>query len=153
VTLSTRSVRIGTFFQPYYSRPVVIYNDPYSSFFWWWLLDQSIDQRALWAYHHRADMDAARYQALLAQDANLESRVQQLEAQQVAADPNFVPAGLDQDLMYTDDHVQQAYDTRATARGRLMFWIFAPILVCSLTYVFVYLVFFKRWNVSPQPST
>src|SRR5437867_9501651 len=57
ITLSSRPVRIYNVFNPYYSRPVVIYRDPYDSFFWWWLLDRTLDERAWWAYHHRYDMD------------------------------------------------------------------------------------------------
>ena len=70
VTLSSRPVRIYNVFNPYSSRPVVIYHDPYNSLFWWWLLDRSIDDRAWWAYHHRYDMDPARYQALVARTSN-----------------------------------------------------------------------------------
>ena len=93
-------MRVRTFYAPYYSRPVVVYHDPYNSFFWWWLLDQSLDDRAYWAYHHRYDMDPARYESLLATDQQLQARVAQLEAQQVARDPQYTPAGLDRDLMY-----------------------------------------------------
>ncbi len=74
---------------PTTSRPVVIYHDPYNSLFWWWLLDRSLDDRAWWAYHHRYDMDPARYQALVAQDQQLEARVEQLEAQQAPRDPSL----------------------------------------------------------------
>ena len=101
----TRPSRIYTVFNPYSSRPWVVYNDPYSSLFWWWLLDRSLDDRAWWAYHHRYDMDPVRYQALLANDQQLEARVQQLESQQAARDPNYVPPGLDRDLMYSDQYV------------------------------------------------
>lgn len=153
VVLSTRPARIRTFFQPYYLRPIVRYNDPYSSLFWWWLLDRSLDDRALWAYNHRYDMDAARYQALLDQDAQLQARVQQLEAQQTPVDPNYVPSGLDPDLMYSDEHLQHVYDTRPTASGQIAFWLFGVPLACGVCFVFIWLMFFKRWNVSPQPAT
>lgn len=153
VVLSTRPARIQTFFQPYYLRPVVRYNDPYSSLFWWWLLDRSLDDRALWAYNHRYDMDAARYQALLDQDAQLQARVQQLEAQQTPVNPNYVPSGLDPDLMYSEEHLQHVYDTRPTASGRIAFWLFGVPLACGLCFVFIWLMFFKRWKVSPQPTT
>ena len=98
-------MRIYNVFNPYSSRPVVIYRDPYNSLFWWWLLDRSLDDRAWWAYHHRYDMDPARYQALVASDQQLETRVEQLEAQQAPRDPNYTPPGVDRDLMYSDHYV------------------------------------------------
>ncbi len=73
----TRPGRVRTIFGSYYTRPVVIYQDPYSNLFWWWLLDRSIEDHAWWAYHHRYDMDPARYQALVANDRQLEERVEQ----------------------------------------------------------------------------
>jgi hypothetical protein len=153
VVFSTRPARIQSFFQPYYVRPIVRYNDPYSSLFWWWLLDRSLDDRAYWAYNHRYDMDSARYQALFDQDAQLQARVQQLESQQTPVDPNYVPPGLDRDLMYSDEHLQHVYETRPTTSGRVAFWLFGVPMACGVCYVFVWLMFFKRWNVSPQPIT
>lgn len=143
--LVTRRVRIYNVFQPYWSRPVVVYNDSYSSFFWWWLLDRSLDDRAWWAYNHRYDMDPARYQALVANDQQLEARVQQLEAQQAARDPSFVPAGLDRDLMYSDQYVSHAYSNRPTAGGRIAFWFLGVPLALAFCGSFIWLIWFKRW--------
>jgi hypothetical protein len=148
-TIYTRPRRVDLFYRPYYSRPVVIYNDPYNSFFWWWLLDRSLDDRAWWAYHHRYDMDPARYQALVANDQQLESRVEQLEAQQVQRDPNFVPAGVDRDLMYSDQYVSRAYSNRPTRSGVIGFWLFAVPTALGVSWFFIWLIWFKRW----QPST
>lgn len=149
-TLSTRGVRIQNVFQTYYTRPYVVYHDSYSSYFWWWLLDQSAENRAMWAYQHRADMDSERYQALLNQDAQLQARVEQLEAQQTPVDPNYAPAGLDRDLMYTDAHVEHAYQIRPTRQGSVMFAIFGWILIAGVLYCFVWLVFIHRWKTSPS---
>ena len=132
-TLSSRSVRIYNVFNPYYSRPVVVYHDPYNSLFWWWLLDRSLDDRAWWAYHHRYDMDPARYQALVAQDQQLEARVTQLEAQQVPRDPDYTPPGVDRDLMYSDRYVEQTYSNRPTAMGVVAFWVLALPTALAVT--------------------
>ena len=148
-TLSSRSQRTYSAFNPYWSRPVVIYRDPYNSLFWWWLLDRSIDDRAWWAYHHRYDMDPARYQALVAQDQQLEARVQQLEAQQSPRDPNYAPPGVDQDLMYSDRHVERAYSNRPTTAGVVAFWVLAVPLALGVSGFFIWLIWFKRW----QPAT
>jgi hypothetical protein len=96
--LVTRPVRVYNVFNPYWTRPVVVYHDPYSSLFWWWLLDRSLDDRAWWAYNHRYDMDPARYQALVDNDRQLEARVAELEAQQAPRDTAYVPPSLDRDF-------------------------------------------------------
>ena len=124
------------------------YRDPYSSFFWWWLLDRSFEDRALWTYHHRQDMDPARYQALVATNQDLEQRVGQLEAQQVPRDPNYAPPGLDKDLMYSDRHVEQVYHNRPTVSGRVAFWALAIPLAAGAGCFFIWLLFFKRWQTA-----
>ncbi len=145
---ATRSVRIRNYYSPYWSRPVVVYNDNYNSFFWWWLLDQSIDSQALWVYNHRADIDDARYRALVYQNLELENRVVQLQQQQTPVDPNYVPAGMDRDLMYTDNYVNQAYATRPTTGGRIGFFVLAVPVVLATGCFLVWFVFFKRWQTA-----
>jgi len=148
VTISSRPGRFYNVFNPYYSRPVVIYHDSYNSLFWWWLLDRSIDDRAWWTYHHRYDMDPARYQALVASDQQLEARVEQLEAQQTPRDPTYVPPGVDRDLMYSDRYVQHSYSNRPTASGALAFWVLAVPTALGVTGFFIWLIWFKRWQTA-----
>lgn len=153
-----RTTRTEVFYHNYYSRPIVVYNDPYSSFFWWWMLDQSLEHRAMWAYHHQADMDAARYRDLLAKDAQLEARVRQLEAQKVNRDANYVPPGVEADLQYTDEYCDSVFnpqskphDHRESSGGFLhglwlvVQWIVGIILLVILTCFLWWLVFEKRW--------
>lgn len=147
-TISSRPVRVYNVYNSYYSRPWVTYRDPYNSFFWWWLLDRSLDDRAGWAYHHRYNMDPARYDALVSSDQQLQERVSQLEAQQAPRDPNFVPAGLDRDLMYSDHYVSQAYGNRPTRGGRAAFWFFGIPLALGVSGFFIWLIWFKRWQTS-----
>ena len=148
-TVSSRPVRVYNVYNSYYSRPWVTYRDPYNSFFWWWLLDRSLDDRAWWAYHHRYDMDPARYEALVANDQQLQARVSQLESQQAPRDPNYVPTGLDRDLMYSDHYVAQAYGNRPTRAGRAAFWVIGIPAALGACGFFIWLIWFKRW----QPST
>ena len=122
-----------TVFVPYVSRPTVLYRDSYNSLFWWWLLDRSLDDRAYWAYHHRYDMDPARYRAL---------------AQRVPRDPAYVPPNLDRDLMYSDRHVTQAYANRPTNAGSIAFWVLAIPAALGGACFFIWLIFFKRWQTS-----
>ncbi len=149
VTISTRPIRIYNVYNSYRWRPWITYNDPYSSLFWWWLLDRTIEDRAWWAYHHRYDMDPARYEALMATDAQLQARVAQLEAQQAARDPNYVPSGLEgRDLMYSDQYVSRSYRNRPTAFGRIAFWVFGVPTACGLCAFFIWLIWFKRWQTA-----
>jgi hypothetical protein len=146
--IQTRPSRINVYFGPYGYRPYVYYHDPYSSLFWWWLLDRSLDEQAYWAYHHRYDMDPGRYQALLANNQQLEQRVADLESQQVARDPSYTPPSLDQtnrDLMYSDDYVARNYHTRPTTGGAVAFWVFAVPLAFGGCVFFIWLIWFKRW--------
>ena len=108
----------------------------------------------MWAYCHRADMDAARYNALLARDVNLAARVRALEAQKAAVDPTYVPPGIaSPDLMYTDDYVDSVYNPHivqhhpapAGAIGRVLFWIFMVFLGIIVLIVVYNLVFVKKW--------
>lgn len=154
-----RQSRQRDFYRGYTSRPVVVYQDPYSSMFWWWLLDQSLDQRAMWAYHHQNRMDQVRYRDLLTKDAQLERRVKELEGQGVARDPNYKVPGMDPDLMYSDQYVDAVYNPQPTATetlplrntGRSAFGsavrTLAIILAILAGLIFVaWLVFFKRWG-------
>ena len=146
--IQTRPSRINIYFGSYGYRPWVYYNDPYSSLFWWWLLDRSLDEQAYWAYHHRYDMDPARYQTLLASNAQLQQRVSDLEAQQLARDTSYTPPSLDQtnrDLMYSDDYVARNYSTRPTTSGTVAFWVFAVPLGIGGCAFFIWLIWFKRW--------
>src|SRR5208283_335562 len=103
-----RQLREDNFYANYRSRPVVVYRDHYSSFFWWWLLDRSIEQQAMWAYCHRADMDEARYNALLAHDARLAVEIERLKVRGVRPDSDYVLTGMDEDLQYDRNYVHAA---------------------------------------------
>ena len=146
--IRTRPVRIYNVFNSYSSRPWVTYNDPYNSLFWWWLLDRSLEDRSWWAYHHRYDMDPARYQALVATDQQLEARVEQLEAQQAPRDPNYVPGGLDRDLMYSDHYVARTYSNRPTTLGVITFWLLGIPTALAVVAFFLWLIWFKRWQTA-----
>ena len=147
----SRPARVRVIFGDYYSRPVVVYRDPYSSLFWWWLLDRSFEDRARWAYHHRLDMDPSRYQALVAQDRQLEERVAELEAQQAPRDPTYTPAGLDRDLMYSEGYVARAYHNRPTLAGVILFWGLGIPTAMAVCVFFIWLIWFKRWQPPTRP--
>lgn len=116
-----RELRMRHYYAPYYgpAYPTIYYHDPYSRLFWYWLLAQSLDTRASWAYHHRYDMDAARYRALLDRDARLESRIRELEAQKIPRDQAYVPKEMakDPDAMYSDEYIDAIFNPQPTGTG------------------------------------
>jgi hypothetical protein len=161
-----RDLREREFYRTYWSRPVVVYHDPYSTFFWYWLLDRSIEQQAYWAYHHRYSMDAVRYNDLLARNAELAARVRAMEAQNLPRNPTYQPTGMtDADLMYNKEYVGAAYNpttvdvpppvvvthhpTSGSPSGgdggavlTVMLYIFLGLAIVALI---VWLVFVKKW--------
>jgi len=158
---TNRELRQRQMFEPYYGRPMVYYNDPFSNFFWFWMLSQSLNTRANWAYHHRSEMDEARYKELLAKDKELEAKVKELEAKNVQRDPNYTPPGVDQDLMYTDEFVDAAYNPKPPANSPppaavaarpsgsgFLYKAVTALGVLALLGGVAWLVFFKRWNVT-----
>ena len=108
-TLDTRPAREDSIFHTYRTQPVTVYHDSFSPWFWLWLMDRSQRDRDLWVYNHRDEMDQQRYQDLERKDADLDRRMHDLEQQGVSQDPSYTPSGVDQDLMYNDNRVQQAY--------------------------------------------
>jgi hypothetical protein len=147
---ATREQRRRTVFPNPPPPPVVIYHDPFSNWFWWWLLAQDLNTRALWAYHHHSDMDAARYRDLLAKDAQLEKRIHELEAKKEPRNPTYAPPGLDPDLMYDDGFVDAAINPQPPPPPShphgLARAVWRITLVLAAMAFFVWLVFIKRWG-------
>jgi hypothetical protein len=157
-------LRQQQFYGGYYTRPVVVYHDPYSSAFWYWLLDQDAQTRAMWYYNHQQVIDQARYQELLAHDAQLQDRLRRLEAQGAARNPAAAPPGLDPDLMYTDTFVNAVYNPTPPVPGptvvpyphpAVSFWhgvqvLLYALVVIALLALLIWLVFFKRWGATPR---
>ncbi len=115
----------GSRYSYYSGMPVVYYNDPFHSIFWWWMLDQSLENRAMWAYHHRNEMDDARWRDMCAKDSQLEARVRELESQNIPRDSTYTPKGVDKDLMYSDKAITDASQPSAGAS----FWGFLKFLM------------------------
>jgi hypothetical protein len=135
-TIETRPSRQETVFNRYTRQPVnVVYHDSFNPFFWMWLMDRSQRDRDLWVYNHRDEMDQSRYQDLTRKDADLEHRLHDLEQQGVERDPSYTPPGVDKDLMYDDNHVQQAYtENHSHPDWGLLFIALAGIAVAYLVF-------------------
>ena len=154
--------RATVFYGPYYGHPIY-YNDWYSPFIMGYLLSASVNanERAYWVYCHRADMDQARYNELLAKDAELSARLRVLENKNSAVDPNFVlPSMRDNpDLQYSHDFVTATYNPQSVAPpdggdddggtssgvGHFFFWLFVVVLILGAVGLGVWLMFFKDW--------
>jgi hypothetical protein len=137
-TLETRPARESSIFRSYRSQPVTVYHDSFNPWFWLWLLDRGQRDRDLWVYNHRDEMDQQRYHDLEQKDKDLEHRLHDLEQQGVARDPSYTPPGVDQDLMYDDTRVQQAYTEKHSHPAWDLLFGSAAIVAGA------YLIFFVR---------
>jgi hypothetical protein len=160
---TTRVVHHYPAFSSYYSRPVVIYHDSYSSPFWYWLLDQPRPVRAAWYYNHQTTMDPARQAALVAADPALTQDVTQLAATAPTPDPNYTPPGIEPQAMTAPVEVEATSDelpadassqlpmsvtygsVQRPLPGRSSSWFSMAILLGGSALV-IWLVFFKRWK-------
>lgn len=134
------------------------YNDWFSPFLMGYLFSSAVNanERAMWVYSHRHDMDEARYRAMVAKDAELEARLRELERQKVARDPNYVvPAMKDNpDVQYNKDFVTAAYNPQSvppppssggSGVGTFFFWFFVIVLAGAVLALLIYLFFIKEW--------
>ena len=104
-------------------------------------MDRGQRDRDLWVYNHRDEMDQDRYHDLVQKDADLERRLHELEQQGVARDPSYTPVGIDQDLMYNDHEVQQAYAKNQSHPE----WglLFVALAVIALAYLIFFVPMFR----------
>lgn len=115
---ANRPARAQDFYGRQSSPPPVVYRDPFGPLFHLWLLERaSADRRAAWAYHHRSQIDPARWTDMTRRDPQLESRVKQLEAAGQPRDSNYVPPELanEPDLMYGDEYVAAVWNPQPAA--------------------------------------
>jgi hypothetical protein len=127
----------GSRYQPTY------YHDSFSPFLMGYLTSSALNsqQRAMWVYNHQSDMDSARYQQLLASDANLRAEIERLKASNAPVDASYVPPGMadNPDLMYDKSFVDAH---RPKDSGISVWWMLLGITAIGGV---VYLVFFRKW--------
>lgn len=150
-------------FSSYYSRPVIIYQDSYSSPFWYWMLDQPRPIRAAWYYNHQQDMDPSRQAALVAADPALPQAVAEVAATTPTPDPKYTPPGIEHQAMTAPVEVESTSEDSTTdtslpvlpasnafqntypVRNSSSPWPGMIIFIGGLGLV-IWLVFFKRWK-------
>lgn len=151
VTYDNRST---TFYQGYSPQP---YNDFFSPFLMGYLFSSAVNNndRASWAYHHKDQMDQARYEAMLAKDAELKARIEALEKQGVPRDPNYVVPGMAEnpDLQYSKEFVDAAYNPVEVEQPSeyhgggeaVAMWIVIIFIVLVVGGLAVYYLFVKEF--------
>lgn len=155
-----REERETSFYAPYASRPIVMYNDPYHPLLTYWLLSQSIENQALWMHHHQNSLsDSARVDAIYKENAQLKAKVDALS--NTPRDPTWSPSGVDVDLPYNQNYVNASFNPKpkeetvyeydgGTSAGTVFLQIMATILVITvigfLMYGCYYLLFEKKFN-------
>ena len=148
----TRQARADAMYSRYYANsalyPPRYYSDYYNPYLSYMLWDRITDHAvlALFLYNHRSTMDSVRYQEMLNRDADLQARVAALEAQNAPRDPNYVPNGIDRDLVYSDNYVQAAYNPESSSGfWKILGWCFLGGVGIWL----VWFIFFRRPQLRP----
>lgn len=142
--MQNRQLRQDNFYANYSGRQNpftrTTFSDPFGNiFFWLWLSDRPQHQRDEWVYHHRDEIDPARYGELRQRDRDLDRRLAELERSGVKRDPSYTPPEFkdNQDLIYGDDVVEGAYK-KANKSSFPWFWtigLFA--LVGAVGYIVI----------------
>lgn len=139
---ANRTVRIRTWYGPrydyYYSRPVVYYSDHYDNAFYFWLRDQDPNTQALWAYHHRYNMDPLRYTEITS-NLSVAMAVTLLQDRGVVRNVYWAPTGMDPDIMLSSSYVTAVYNpmtpAEAAAVGTVLLVVFGIFIFGFLAFV------------------
>ena len=84
----------------YYEKPIK-YQDYYTTYFWEWIQKRSLEEKALWAFHHQERMDKKRYDDFIKKDQRIEPMIDLLKRAEVKIDPHYKPNGIDEFMIYT----------------------------------------------------
>jgi hypothetical protein len=109
---------------PRASGPVVVYRDPFNSSMLQYM-------SMMWLFHHWNQVDHRRFDEARLRD--LERQMAEMRAKGAQPDPTYVEPGIDPDLVYRKDVLEQAGGTHWE------FWFFGFLAVCGagLTLAFV----------------
>ena len=145
--MDTRIARRDTFYKSYppantYYRytPTIIYRDPYDNFFFQYMT-------LTWLFHHWGSVDKSRFDEARLQE--LEAKFAQMEKEGTVRDPNYVMPGVDPDLQYSDeelDNLQEAKDVSEMEAeqtsggggfGWLMIFLIGLVIVGGIYFIAV----------------
>jgi len=130
----------------YRSQPYVYVGGGYSPLFWYAMMDWDYHRRAEWLYHNQHLVNQSLYAEQL-QNAQLRAEIDRLRAENIPINHNYVDPEFkdNQDLMYSDDFVDAAYNPTTTSNN-FAFWVIAWIAISSLVGLGIYFVFFYNFK-------
>lgn len=140
---STRTTRAQTQFSGVTVPPTrIIYQDRTNTIFWYWLLMRPSHTQTVWVYHHRDEIDDKRLEEMKQKNPNLDQELKDMEAQRIEKDSTYAPDGVDADLMYSDEYIndidsedQYTMDDASNSgssddgSGWVLFWIILGSIV------------------------
>ena len=120
-----------------------------------WFLMRASDM--FW-YHHWSDIYPYRDNFEAAQFAQMESRIKQLEAQNVAKDPNYLEPDVDPDLMLSSDYQEKNldkiyYTDKYSKPVQNPFTFFIPLLLISVGLILMIYTLSKRKPQKPKKNS
>ena len=91
-------------------------------------------------------MDDARYRELLARDATLEAKVKAMEAEGIKRDPNYLPEGVDEDLVYSKPPQSIAATEKEDDGTGFFTWLLVLTIIGGAGYAAYYFGFRKKYT-------
>lgn len=106
----------------------------------------SAERRAAWFYHNQHNIERDAYERGV-KDAAVAAELAKLRAQNVRPNSDYVDPEFSKDpsVMYTQEHVEAAYNPEVASSGALtvLLWIVIISVLLGLAYI---LVFRVRWG-------
>ena len=137
----------------YQSQPYFYVGGGYSSIFYYSMLDWSIHRRAQWYYHNQSLVAQNATMQTQMQNAELQAEIAKLKAGGLAVNSNYIDSEYQgkEDLMYSDDFVNAAYNpsvtqppvAKSSGAGKTILIVLACLVLGG---VFIYFVWIKDWK-------
>lgn len=161
--MRTRTSRMSTFEK----RPVIVnintgyFGGPFSygrAFAGPWDLWFLMRASELFWYHHWNDIRPYSNYFEAAQFANMERRISQLEAQNIARDPNYMEPGVDPDLAFSSEYQEKNldniyYTNKYTKPYKNPIKVFIPVLLISVGLIIIIYSLSRRKVQKPPKRT
>jgi hypothetical protein len=117
------------------------------------MLDWSINRQAMWMYNNQHNIDQELYKQQLEKNDELRKEIEKLKKENAPINPNYVDPEFQEnpDLMYTDEHVEAAYNPvvyqSQTVNAENTYTIILIILLIVILVIVsaIYFVFFHQF--------
>ncbi len=117
------------------------HDDSFSPGFMAGVAVMSMANQNMFYYNHWATMSLARQQMLMSQNVGLQAHIAAQQAAGVAANPNYVPTGMDAGMMRNSAYVDAQYGVHRRSNAAAYFFGFVVLLI---VFGLAYRVFFHR---------